>query len=165
YAVEAFILECVKAALIMNATCALCSEEVRGRQVFDQPVMGFGQQGNVQAALVLAGPVKADLIGCDGLPRPRRTANDVDGARQQSSVENDVQAGDACGVPRPFFCQVRTFHKKSSGSNSNIAVLLRAGSISLDHPCANAAIPKARFVPPARPARGAGGVLYAARLF
>jgi hypothetical protein len=99
--VETLVLQGVEGADELDLVAhPLRIEEVQGGEKLEQPVVGFGQQCRHQYAATLMHVIEADLVGQDGLAGAWAALNDIGRARDQASLQQDVQASDAS--PKAF---------------------------------------------------------------
>ena len=93
--IEAFVFQRVECAdkLYFGANTRGV-EEAHGRQELKQPVVGFGQQRGDQNTTAVAGMMKPELIGKDGLAGTRAPLNDVRSTRDKASLKQRVESFD-----------------------------------------------------------------------
>ncbi len=90
-------------------------EERHLREIGDQPLMLFGQQGDVQRMAAVGGVAKTDLVAEDRLPGARRAMNDIETIADEAAEQDRVEPGDPCLQPRPRGGNGRVAHARLLG--------------------------------------------------
>jgi hypothetical protein len=86
--VQAFVLKGIERTEELDIAADLRGiEEAQRGQVLEQPLMGFGQQGCHHYSATVTHMVEGQLVGEDGLARPRPTLNDVRRTRHQAAFQ------------------------------------------------------------------------------